>query len=259
MSDISTRLEGGHPPTAHQHGMAAIFLKMMGVAPFEGGEMPGGVTRILSGYSSAYLIPINSSGTEFCLIDSGMDPNAEEILSVLRYKGVDATALKAIFLTHGHPDHSAGVHKLSDAEVYVGSGDHDFIEGTGVADGLMLKLVGKRPDLAIKDPKKLHTIEDGEIVTVGTRQIQAFAIPGHTRGSMAYLIDDMLFVGDATTFGHNGEAQKPPLPVSLSVPQEIQSLAHLIQRFDKEQITVQTVIPSHSGTGTIEALRKLVG
>lgn len=250
-------MNGGHPPTRYPHGMAAVFLHLMGVAPLEGGELQGGVTRLLSGYSSAYLVPTNDTGTEFCLIDTGADPSAEEILAVLRHKGVDATAVKAIFLTHGHSDHSAGLHKFTDAEVYVGAGDHDFIEGTVAADGFIPHLMGKKPELAVADDTKLHTIADGETVTVGTRTIRAFAAPGHTRGSMVYLMDGMLFVGDATTFGKAGEAQKPPVPVSYDVNEEVKSLAHLAERFDTEHIEVSIVIPSHSGAGSFEAVRKL--
>lgn len=250
-------MKDGHPPTKYPHGMAAVFLHLMGVAALEGGELQGGVTRLLSGYSSAYLVPTNDAGTEFCLIDAGADSHAEEILAVLHHKGVDARAVKAIFLTHGHSDHSAGIRQFPEAEVYVGAGDHDFIEGTAASDGFIPHLMGKKPELAIADAAKLYTVDDGETITVGNRAVRAFAAPGHTRGSMVYLIDGMLFVGDATTFGKKGEAQKPPVPVSYDVNEEVRSLAHLAERFDAEQIEVTTVIPSHSGAGTFDAVRKL--
>lgn len=257
-ADTQQNLQGGHAPTQHQHGMAAVFLALMGTKPFEGGEIAGGITRILSGYSSAYLIQIDEAGHEFCLIDCGADPQAEEIMAVLRYKGVDATAVKAIFLTHGHTDHSAGLRKFPDAEVYVGPGDHDFVEGTGVGDGPLLKLVGKKPELAIADINKLHNLEDNQVVSVGNKSVRAFSIPGHTRGSFAYLIGDLLFIGDATTFDKQDRAMKPPVPVSYSVSEELQSLSQLIKRFDEQGIVVQSVIPSHSGAGTLQAVRDLV-
>jgi len=257
-ANTQQNLQGGHPPTQHQHGMAAVFLALMGTKPFEGGDISDSITRILSGYSSAYLVQVDEAGHEFCLIDCGADPSAEEIMAVLRYKGVDATAVTSIFLTHGHTDHSAGLRKFPEAEVYVGPGDHDFVEGTGVADGPLLKLIGKKPELAIADVNKLHDLEDNQVITVGDKIIRAFSVPGHTRGSFAYLIDGLLFVGDATTFDKRDRAMKPPVPVSYSVSEELQSLSHLIKRFDDEGIVIQAVVPSHSGMGSIQAVRDLV-
>lgn len=256
-ADIQQNLQGGHPPTKHQHGMAAVFLALMGTKPFEGGDIAPGITRILSGYSSAYLIQADESGQEYVLIDAGADASAEEIMAVLRYKGVDATAVKAILLTHGHPDHSAGLRKFPEAEVYVGAGDHDFIVGTGEADGPLLHLMGKKPDLAIADSTKLHDLADGQTVTVGNVELKVYAVPGHTRGSFAFLVRDILFVGDATTFDKHGKASKPPLPVSYDVNEEAESLEHLIERFDDQGIVVNTVVPSHSGEGTLQAVRDL--
>lgn len=257
-ANTQQNLQGGHPPTQHQHGMAAVFLAFMGTKPFEGGDVVPGVTRILSGYSSAYLLQTDDAGHEYCLIDCGADPNADEIMAVLRYKGVDAAAVKAIFLTHGHPDHSAGLRKFPEAEVYVGPGDHDFVEGTGAADGPVLRLVGKKPELAVADEHKLHNLYDGQEVTVGNKSIRAYAVPGHTRGSFAYLVDGLLFIGDATTFDKHDRAMKPPVPVSYDVDEELQSLSHLLTRFDNEGTTILTVIPSHSGAGTLQAVRDLV-
>lgn len=258
-TDTASAPHSGHPPTRHPHGMAAVFLTVMGTKPFQGGEIAPGVTRLLSGYSSAYLIQADEAGHEFCLVDCGADTQAEEILAVLRHKGVDATAVKTILLTHGHPDHSAGLRAFPDAEVYVGAGDYEFVEGTGAADGPMLRLIGKKPALAIADTAKLHMLEDGQELAVGTLRIRAFSVPGHTRGSFVFLVGGLLFAGDTVTFDKSGKASKPPLPVSYNVGQGVSSLAQLIKRFDTENISVSSVIPSHSGEGTLQAVRELAG
>lgn len=254
---MSNSIEG-HPPTLHATGFNAIFLKLMGVKPFEGGpieELAGGL-RLRSGYSSAFLLPINTQETEFILIDAGADKTAEEILAVLAYKGVDASAVKAILVTHGHPDHTAGIRQFPDAEIYIGAEDRAYIEGTAKADGI---LGAKNPELAVKDSGKIRVVTDGQTLQFGTQSVRAFKVPGHTRGSLAFVINQALFIGDAVTFDKKDRAVKPPRPFTHSMSQALASLKNLITNLDSEAVVVRAVIPNHSAAGSLDAIRTLVG
>lgn len=225
-----------------------------------GGEVAGTTaTRLLSAHSSSYLIPIDSDNKSFVLIDAGMDAAAQEILAVLRHKGADASAVKAIFLTHGHVDHTSGIRQFPDADVYVGEGDNHFVEGTAPGDGPLNKLIGKKPDLAIADATKLHVVQDGQTITIGSVTVRAFAVPGHTHGSLVFLIDGVLYAGDTVSFTKKDKASKPPAPASFDLKLALASLAGLLQRFDDEGTTVTLVVPSHSAEGTVDAVRELVG
>jgi glyoxylase-like metal-dependent hydrolase (beta-lactamase superfamily II) len=244
-------------PTKTQHGLSAFILKIAHSAPMPGGDMANGNTRILSAHSSAYLFPMDATGKAFALIDSGMDPQAAEIIATLQAKGVGPDAIKAIFVTHGHSDHTGGIRAFPSADVYVGAGDRGFVEGREAAEGFLPHLGGKQPKIAIADPAKLHTVTDGETVTVGTKTVRCFTVPGHTRGSVAYLVDDTLHLGDAAYFDTAGRARKAPPPVSADLRQSLRSLAGLVKRFDDEGIRVTTVTSGHSGEGTFDALRDL--
>lgn len=255
MSEIQN--DGGHPPIKTQHGFSAFILKMAHAAPMPGGKMKDGDTRLLSAHSSAYLFQVDEAGKEFGLIDSGIDPKAKEILAVLKYQGLDAGAVKAIFLTHGHNDHTSGVHAFPEADVYISAGDRGVIEGTAVAEGFLPRLSGRQPEPSVVNPDKLHTIGDGETITVGNKSVRCFIVPGHTKGSAVYLIGDILHLGDAAYFDNKGRAQKAPSLVSANLDESLRSLAALVKRFDDEGIQVNTVTSGHSGEGTFDALREL--
>lgn len=253
--------EPGHSPIEHPSGIAAVFLRLMGVKPFKGGEIDefSGAMRLLTGYSSAFLFPLNHEETEFGLIDTGSDPKAQEILYALANKGANASAVKAIFITHGHPDHTAGLKQFAWADVYVSEEDQGYIEGKADPDGPLVKLSGKRPDLAVYDPSKIHIVRDSQIISIGQRDIQAFRVPGHTRGSVVYLMNQSLFVGDAASVDKKGRVVEPPQLVSFDVEQAIKSLRELIERLDHEKVVVKAFIPSHSGSSPMDEVRAFLG
>ena len=50
---------------------------------------------------------------------------------------------------------------------------------------------------------EVKTVTDGEIINVGDSEIRVMSTPGHTEGSLTYLLGDRAFVGD-TAFAEGG-------------------------------------------------------
>ena len=83
-----------------------------------------------------------------------------------------------ILLTHAHYDHINLVSWLVeqfDSQVYMSAREIDFY-------GFKCK--------------NLHALEDAEQLTSGQTQITCLLTPGHTAGSMCYLLSESLFTGD---------------------------------------------------------------
>lgn len=100
--------------------------------------------------------------------------------------------LKYVILTHGHFDHVLGVNKTKQAtEAKVLVNELDVERMNESAD--IMNTFGA---LGIETPKADGFIKDGDVIKFGNKEIKAIHTPGHTQGSMCYLIDDKLFSGD---------------------------------------------------------------
>ena len=136
------------------------------------------------------------------LIDTGIQSGAGSVLEQLVYQNLDWKKLHAILLTHVHADHSGGAQFLrqaTGAKVYVGRADAAILRAGEPREAM----VG---NFALTPKSSLHkTIVDkeldgGETITIGEARFQVFATPGHTPGSVCYLMErngyKVLFSGD---------------------------------------------------------------
>lgn len=114
-----------------------------------------------------------------------------------------------IALTHGHDDHLSGAYWYEEALLSpLDGGDHcwDLVEdhSSRIFDQLRDEgLIDEGTPFALRDgkrPRELPVV-DGDSFSLGGRTVRAVALPGHTEGSMGYLVEDLgvLLSGDAVT------------------------------------------------------------
>ncbi|MDW7710729.1 MAG: MBL fold metallo-hydrolase [Deferrisomatales bacterium] len=106
----------------------------------------------------------------------------------------------AILATHGHFDHVEGLASLkraTGAPIHVHRGDLTLIQGM-TGQGL---LFGVRVEAA---PAPDVFLEDGDRVRFGPYTLQVLHTPGHSPGSVSYLLDKSVFVGDLLFAGSIG-------------------------------------------------------
>jgi hydroxyacylglutathione hydrolase len=119
-------------------------------------------------------------------------PDAAPILAVLARRG---WTLSDILLTHHHADHVQGVPGLKAAF------PHARVSGPAAEAAQIGHL-----DRALRE---------GDSVMLGTHQAKVLAVPGHTRGHIAYWFedDDILFAGDTLFAMGCGRAFEAPAEV----------------------------------------------
>jgi len=97
--------------------------------------------------------------------------------------------VKHVFLTHTDRDHVGGLNLFKNAAVYLSIDEEQMINRTTP------RFIGFVYNPPLKKTYTLLKNEDS--VQAGEAKIEALATPGHTPGSMSYLVNSsILFVGD---------------------------------------------------------------
>ncbi|MBU2513123.1 MBL fold metallo-hydrolase [bacterium] len=135
--------------------------------------------------AAVFLIHINGQAA---LIDSGCGFNEEHLLENIKSLGVPLAQIKLLLLTHCHFDHTGGAESMRrklDCKIIAHELDARFLE-TGDNEVTAAKWY----DASIKPFKVDRKLAGSEeIINVGGSEIQAFHIPGHSPGSVAYLLE----------------------------------------------------------------------
>jgi glyoxylase-like metal-dependent hydrolase (beta-lactamase superfamily II) len=175
---------------ASREGGARIFQMMTKTnpSPLDRRALPGGIESVCSRGSLSWIVPVDDGGV--VLVDTGFDDEARAIRHA-----VGDRPIRGILLTHAHLDHAAGTSSL-DAPVWVGRADAPALRGEPTFPALYPRL-GEAFGGIPKAKGPIHEVVGGERLVFGTRSFTAIAVPGHTRGSIAWLLDDVLFGGDA--------------------------------------------------------------
>lgn len=134
---------------------------------------------------SVYLV---DAGSELVMIDAGAGPGAEAILRNVRSLGLDPSQIGHIIATHCHIDHIGGIARVREETgclVIAHQADRDGIElgdpRLTAADLYAIEYWPVRVDLLVDG--------DDEVLDLGEREFWIIAIPGHTPGSIAVVVD----------------------------------------------------------------------
>jgi glyoxylase-like metal-dependent hydrolase (beta-lactamase superfamily II) len=162
--------------------------------PVETGKIVENVFAIKDSFSNVYLI---KDSLNYIAIDAGN--KIEVIIEELKELNINPDMVSAVLLTHSDGDHVAAISVFKNAEVYLSKQEEQLING----ETSRFLFFGNSIDV-----KEYSLIEDQQIFNVGNINIKGFLNPGHTPGSMSFLINDKyLFTGDALSL-KDGKIEK---------------------------------------------------
>lgn len=174
------------------------------------------------------------------LVDPAIyDERVDEALTELGIK-----ELQYILLTHGHFDHILGVNEFKkkhpEAKVVIHKEDEAFLTDTVLSHSKMHGLT--------QEPVKADVlVEDGDVLAFDDTEFKVVHTPGHTRGSVVYLLDDLMFSGD-TLFQMSCGRTDFPESDPASMRPSLQKLAALNGNYH--------VLPGHNAFSDLDFERK---
>ena len=137
--------------------------------------------------TNCYVVT-NENSLECVVIDPGDESN-----TILNYLEDNKLKCKAIFLTHGHFDHTGAVDAVAEetgARVYMNKLDDNRVRKS-------MQFPYSLPDDGIY-------FSDGDIINEAGLDFEIIATPGHTPGGVTIKCEDALFTGDTLFKGSCG-------------------------------------------------------
>lgn len=124
-----------------------------------------------------------------------------------------------IFLTHSDSDHAGGVDIFRNADILMSRQEEQMITGK------KCRAFGMTHNKPIK--RKYTLLDDDETIKIGDITVKGIGTPGHTPGSMSYLVNDKyLFVGDTLALIAN-KAHHFPAFINMDTGTQLKSIEKL--------------------------------
>jgi glyoxylase-like metal-dependent hydrolase (beta-lactamase superfamily II) len=119
----------------------------------------------------------------------------DEVLAQLQATPDEVTA---VFLTHSHRDHIAAWPRVRHARFYMARAEAPYFLGEKEHEGAASRVASfVSPNLPGPGEIDIRPLGVDTAVVLGMDTIRAFLVPGHTPGSTAYLVEDVVLAGDA--------------------------------------------------------------
>lgn len=200
---------------------------------------------VIANETRGECIIVDPGASDISSISSGgIAAEIELIVSEEGFKPV------AALLTHGHLDHTFSIKALADGyqiPTYIHSEDRRFIsEPAGILSPEFASHLGS---MQFSDPAQVENLRDGaELEFIGLN-IRAIHAPGHTKGSLMFMINDEVLISGDVLFASS--IGRTDLPTGSAADMRKTLTTKILPLNDEIR-----VLPGHGQETTIKLERK---
>ncbi len=163
--------------------LLVVKIELNKMSALDTGEIKKGIYAINDDFVNMYLIESNG---KYIAIDAGN--KIEHIEQELKNINVERQNVIAVFLTHSDYDHVSTTKLFKNAKIFLPRAEEQMVNG----QTNRFAMFGNSLDF------EYQLVDDNQIVTIFDQNILCILTPGHTPGSMSYLVDNKyLFTGDS--------------------------------------------------------------
>jgi glyoxylase-like metal-dependent hydrolase (beta-lactamase superfamily II) len=184
------------------------------------------------------------------LVETGPSTTLPALLESLRGLGVQPSDVRDVAVTHIHLDHAgaAGWWARQGATVHVHAAGAPHLIDPSKLLASASRIYGNMMDFLWGEilpapPERIHSVNDGDVLTVAGVELTAIQSPGHARHHHCFRLGDIAFTGDATGVRLPGQELigVPAPPPEFDLEAWLETLKRLAT------LNLKTIYPTHFG------------
>lgn len=159
-------------------------------------------------YATNCWVLASGPGSECIIVDPGGPDVSSEIEMIISEENLKPVA---VLLTHGHLDHTFSVVPLADGysiPAFIHSNDRAALTRPEIVHGA--EFIASLGSMIWSEPAQVRELKNNQVFEAVGLQIKAMHAPGHTSGSLMFLVnDEILLSGDVLFAGSIGRTDLP--------------------------------------------------
>lgn len=214
--------------------LAIITVKMANeykrFTPLETSQLNSDLYVIKDGFVNLFILRKDG---QYMVIDTGY--KRKNVENGFRQFGIDLSGVSSVLLTHTDYDHVAQLGLYKNAKVYISADEEKMINGE----------LNKSPFMRNKLTSDYILLQNNGIHEIAVWNVRTILLPGHTSGSVCYVVDDKyLFTGDSIAL-INGQVEPFNDFFNMDTERQIQNIVNIAHLEN-----IELVLTGHYGSST---------